>query len=317
MTSFRWLTPADGEDDHGPSARLQGKDSHMERIGAMYLLRLRIPGWQTAGAGQFAMLQAGVSNCFLPRAFSIHEEQPPAPGDPEQAYEVGFLMAPVGPGTEELSELQVGDAAGVLGPLGTGFDLEELSGGNRLVVVAGGVGAAPFPLLLERLAGAQPRPREILLLLGFRDGVQAEAVHVFSESVTRLRRLGIPTHVELISEAGDTGRSGLVTELLREELGAGDRLVVCGAHAMCEAVWDVCLDFLERTGPVAEGPGTGVPAWFSLEAGMACGTGSCQGCVIEIADGSLAKVCRQGPVFSGAEAFGHRRHPCALPEKEG
>jgi|GEM_PF-798303 len=315
--TFRWLTPADGVDDYRPSARLQGKVSHSERIGSMYLLRLRIPGWQTAGAGQFAMLQAGASSCFLPRAFSIHEEMLPAPGDPEQAYEVGFLLAPVGPGTEELSELQVGDAAGVLGPLGTGFDLELLSGGSRLVVVAGGVGAAPFPLLLERLAAASPRPREILLLLGFRDGVQAEAVHVFSEPVTRLRRLGIPTHVELISEAGDTGRSGLVTELLREELSAGDRLVVCGAHAMCEAVWDVCLDFLEQTEPVAEGAGNAIPAWFSLEAGMACGTGSCQGCVIEIADGSLAKVCRQGPVFSGAEAFGHRRHPCALPEKEG
>lgn len=317
VTSLRWLTPAHGEEDYRPTALLHGKVSHVERIGSMYLLRLRLPGWHPAAAGQFAMLQAVDSSCFLPRAFSVHEELAPSPGEPDQAYEVGFLLAPVGPGTEELSELQIGDAAAVLGPLGTGFDLQELAGGERLVIVAGGVGAAPFPLLLERLAEFEPRPREVLLLLGFRDGMQAEALHVFSEPVTRLRRLGVPTHVELISEAGDTGRSGLVTDLLREQLKPGDRLVACGAHAMCEAVWDVLLEILGEGEGEAIISAQSMPAWFSLEAGMACGTGSCQGCVIELADGSLAKVCRQGPVFSGAEAFGHRRHPCTLAEEEG
>jgi len=82
-----------------------------------------------------------------------------------------------------------------------------------------------------------------------------------------------------------------VTDLLAAELQAGDLVVVCGAHAMCAAVWEVCTAV------------EGARPWFSLEAGMACGVGSCQGCVIALADGTLAKVCRRGPVFAGDEVF--------------
>ena len=41
-----------------------------------------------------------------------------------------------------------------------------------------------------------------------------------------------------------------------------------------------------------------VRAWFSLETSMACGVGSCHGCVITLADGSMARVCHDGPVFA-------------------
>jgi dihydroorotate dehydrogenase electron transfer subunit len=61
---------------------------------------------------------------------------------------------------------------------------------------------------------------------------------------------------------------------------------------MSAAVWQVCGKVPETT------------AWFSLEAGMACGVGSCHGCAVTLADGSTARVCRDGPVFSGAAVFG-------------
>jgi dihydroorotate dehydrogenase electron transfer subunit len=229
----------------------------------------------------------------------------------------------VGPGTEELSELDVGGRVSVLGPLGRGFEeaLYVLGADGapsprdetrRLLVVAGGVGAAPFAFLLEELArrgredSQTPRdsPAEVVVLLGFRDDIQAEVIHLFREPADLLKRAGVAVRLEAIAEDGSLGRSGLVTTLLREELRPADRVVVCGAHAMCESVWDLCLDVGR------------VEAWFSLEAGMACGIGSCQGCVLPMADGSLVKVCRQGPVFSGEEAFGEQRHPCALPAEE-
>jgi hypothetical protein len=47
-----------------------------------------------------------------------------------------------------------------------------------------------------------------------------------------------------------------------------------------------------------------VTAWFSLEAGMACGVGSCHGCVMTLADGTLSRVCHEGPVFAGEVVFG-------------
>jgi dihydroorotate dehydrogenase electron transfer subunit len=46
-----------------------------------------------------------------------------------------------------------------------------------------------------------------------------------------------------------------------------------------------------------------VKVWFSLEAGMACGVGSCHGCVVPLIDGSKARVCREGPVFTGDTLF--------------
>ena len=37
---------------------------------------------------------------------------------------------------------------------------------------------------------------------------------------------------------------------------------------------------------------------------MACGVGSCHGCVIPLADGRLDRVCYEGPVFTGEALFG-------------
>jgi dihydroorotate dehydrogenase electron transfer subunit len=79
---------------------------------------------------------------------------------------------------------------------------------------------------------------------------------------------------------------------LARRLLAGDRLAVCGPGAMASAVWELCRHTV------------GVHAWFSLEANMACGVGSCHGCVLQLADGSYARVCHEGPVFSGREIFG-------------
>jgi dihydroorotate dehydrogenase electron transfer subunit len=61
---------------------------------------------------------------------------------------------------------------------------------------------------------------------------------------------------------------------------------------MMDAVWRVCSN-------------SGVEAaWFSLETGMACGVGSCHGCAVTLADGSVALVCHDGPVFTGDAIYG-------------
>jgi dihydroorotate dehydrogenase electron transfer subunit len=97
---------------------------------------------------------------------------------------------------------------------------------------------------------------------------------------------------DVVTEDGSLGRAEKVTATLQRELRPGDGLAVCGPWAMCEAVARVC-------GTVPD-----VEAWFSLEAGMACGVGSCHGCVIPLADGTAARVCREGPVFAMQTIFG-------------
>jgi dihydroorotate dehydrogenase electron transfer subunit len=259
----------------------------------MYVVRLHVPGWRAGRAGQFALLQREPSAVFLPRAFSLHGQTPD---------EVSFLISPIGPGTEELAQVRAGDIVWVLGPLGHGFPLDCIAPASRgrLVIVAGGAGVAPFPLLIESLATLDAIPPPTVVLLGFRDAIQAECLETFTAPVAALRARGGDVRLEVICEDGSLGRVGMVTDLLADEQRWGDVVAACGAHAMCEAVWQICRQ-------------RACPAWFSLEAGMACGVGSCQGCVTPMADGSLARVCREGPVFAGEVAFGGRAHPSAAP----
>jgi dihydroorotate dehydrogenase electron transfer subunit len=258
-----------------------------EVLGSLGWLTLQVPRWPGAVPGQFALLQAEDSRCFLGRPLSIAQQE---------SETVSFLIASVGAGTSELCGLRVGERIWVLGPLGNGFDLEAFgSGPGRTVVVAGGVGAAPFPLLLDRVGAriserSARTPRceapEVLVLLGFRDASQAAGAQPVVRSASTLERSGVRCRTEIVTEDGSLGRAEKVTDALRREIRPDDRLAVCGPWAMTEAVTRICS-------PVA-----GVRAWFSLETGMACGVGSCHGCIVPLADGTNARVCREGPVFS-------------------
>lgn len=287
-------------------------------FGSMVRLTLAVPGWAGARPGQFAMLRPEGSVRFLPRAFSVHDE--PAVHSSASEPLVSFLVSPIGPGTRELARLRLGDPVAVVGPLGRGFDLAEIvaqagpptgppsgAGGSddapRLLLVGGGVGVAPFILPMRVAARLHVKgsavPLELVLLFGFRDASQAAVLDPFEAAAAELAGPGLRVEIHAICEDGSLGRAGLVTTLLEEELRPRDRVLCCGAHAMCEAVWGLCL-------------GRGVrAAWFSLEAGMACGVGSCQGCVIPAVDGRLVRVCREGPVFHGEEMFGDAVRACA------
>ncbi|MBN1319218.1 MAG: hypothetical protein JXA87_00110 [Thermoleophilia bacterium] len=280
--------------------RMLGSVLAGEPLGVMTRLDVEIPGWRSAEPGQFALLQAEPSACFLARAISVADEA---------GERVSFLVAPVGEGTRELCALAEGDLVWVLGPLGRGFDVDALvDSPGRAVIVAGGVGVAPFPLLLARMAERYqalfPQPEgqepgsmealgpEVLVLLGFRDAVQAEASTPLREVAARMGEAGLRCRVEVATEDGSRGPAEKVTDLLGRHLRSGDRVAVCGPSAMAEAVWAICASVPD------------VETWFSLEASMACGVGSCHGCLITLADGSDARVCKDGPVFSGEAVFG-------------
>src|SRR5687767_11872776 len=84
---------------------------------------------------------------YLRRAYSVADADP-ATG------EVEFLVRTIGPGTAALEDLAEGSSASLLGPLGNGFSLADLPAAARVAVVAGGIGAAPFPLLFRALRSA-------------------------------------------------------------------------------------------------------------------------------------------------------------------
>src|SRR5262249_20711480 len=117
----------------------------VEAVGAYTLVRVERGSIEPGIPGQFFMLAA--PGRLLPRPFSLCT----APKG-----ELGFLVDPVGPGTQALAELESGDRIAVFGPLGNGFRLDV----PRPLLVGGGIGIAPFPYLSEALE----RPPTILRL---------------------------------------------------------------------------------------------------------------------------------------------------------
>ncbi len=222
--------------------------------------------------GQFYMLAAAQrwgggadERPYLPRAFSYARTR-----RAERGAELEFLLEGIGPGTERLGSLQVGEELALVGPLGVGFRPPEP--GTRPLLVGGGIGTAPLLCLADELDS----PR---VLLGFRSGAHAEAARLFERP-------------SLATDDGSVGRRALVTQLLTETLqgdylhaegGSATTIYACGPPPMLEAVRAICA-------------GRGVPAQLALESGMACGFGACFGCVVPTRDG-YKRLCVDGPVL--------------------
>ena len=165
-----------------------------EPVGAYTLLRLERGGLEPGIPGQFFMLE--VPGRVLPRPMSLCQ----APAD-----ELSFLMEPIGPGTRALCALEPGSAIHVFGPLGNGFDLDVA----RPLLVAGGIGIAPMPYVLDALGGDAPA------ILGFRSDRHAAAA------------------ASLLPGAEVVVEPGFVTELLPDE---PHDVLACGPEPMLEAV---------------------------------------------------------------------------------
>jgi len=238
--------------------------------------------------GQFYMLAAERhweergGRPFLPRALSVAE----ADGN-----RLDFLVEGVGPGTDRLCELEVGEGVWVNGPLGNSFttpsELHQLldpAGGEvdavrpaGAILVGGGIGIAPLAILRRSFAERNIPTR---VLLGFRD----------EEHSGGLEELFSCCEVRLASDDGHRGHRGYVTDLLATMLEGDDArsaaVYACGPPPMLDAVAELCLSHA-------------VPCELAMEAPMACGYGACFGCAVRLGR-RLTRLCVEGPVVEGA-----------------
>ncbi|MGH9365498.1 MAG: dihydroorotate dehydrogenase electron transfer subunit [Thermoanaerobaculia bacterium] len=220
--------------------------------------------------GQFVMLEVPERvRPYLRRAYSVADVD-------ALRGEVEFLVKTVGPGTAALENLPEGAETRLLGPLGNAFSIEDLPRGARVAVVAGGIGAAPFPLLFRAFAAAR--------IMGdfFFGGRNAR------ELAVRDRFAGIVGgETVLASDDGSMGDRGFVTDAFARHADQGRnyaRLYACGPMPMFAAL-----------APIAAA--RKLKAQFSTEAAMGCGFGACLGCVIPGTDKPFIVSCTEGPIL--------------------
>lgn len=209
-------------------------------------------------AGQFINIE--LDEFYLRRPISICDVD---------GESITIIYKVVGEGTEKMSTLPVGKTLDILTGLGNGF--EERIGGERPLLIAGGVGTPPMYYLCKKLIELNSKP---IVVLGFRTKEE-----IFYEE--EFKKLGAEVHIA--TEDGSYGTKGFVTEIIKT-LDNYTYYYTCGPKNMLKAVYDI-----------TKGDGE-----LSFEERMGCGFGACMGCTCKTKNGSK-RICRNGPVLKKEE----------------
>jgi dihydroorotate dehydrogenase electron transfer subunit len=212
--------------------------------------------------GQFYML--GVAEHYDPllkRPFCMFDSE---------SQEISFLVRSVGKGTTLLNMKLAGSEIDVIGPLGVSYPLVN----NSPLIIAGGMGIASVFSLVKRLSG------KAKLLYGAGSKEQLVMVEVI--------KTFIPDAV-IVTDDGSAGKKGTVTDYLDEMVRSMEDVSIysCGPEAMLKIISRYCVE-------------KNMDCYISLEQNMACGIGSCLGCVVKT-KGGYKRVCKEGPVFHAKE----------------
>jgi dihydroorotate dehydrogenase electron transfer subunit len=233
----------------------------------IYLLKIHCSEIaNTIKPGQFVNLRVSESIYpLLRRPFSVCDVE----GD---FFYIMFNV--LGEGTKTLANKHYRDDLDILGPLGNGFNYQGEY--DTAVIVAGGLGSAPFPYLIRKIGNT----KRILSFAGGRSSGNV-ITHGMNNILTA-------------TDDGSLGFKGNVVELLNENLellkSKSIKVFGCGPNEMLRALSRFCIknDF---------------NCEISTECAMACGFGICQGCPIESTKDKdkYLLVCKDGPVFNAKD----------------
>lgn len=205
---------------------------------------------------------------FFRRPFSVYRAK---------KYVEVFYEA-VGPGTKMLADKKKGDTIDVLGPVGTPFNMPP-KGTRQVVMIAGGIGVAPFLILsdaLRRERGPAFPAMELILLYGGRTKGHVYKMKEFKDNKCR---------VFIATDDGSVGVKGRVSKLFTK-INTDPKstyIYTCGPNAMMASVQAFARKH-KLQGQAA------------CEEVMACALGACLGCSIKTTDG-YKTVCCDGPAF--------------------
>ena len=226
--------------------------------------------------GQFAMLSlAEGSPTLIPRPFSVYQYL--------GGKRYSFLVQKFGAGTACLVEAPIGTLLRCTLPLGNGFQVAEKN--SEVVMVAGGVGSAPFLLYAQQRCFLGASENTFMFYGGRTSG------HLFDSKT--FDEIGIP--ICYATDDGSVGYSGNVLDCLKQ--GLKDNVIskkalflACGPEGMLHAFAKWALE-------------EGLNAFLSLETYMGCGYGVCNACPVSTSSKGrysnwpYVKTCTDGPVF--------------------
>jgi dihydroorotate dehydrogenase electron transfer subunit len=227
--------------------------------GAVELVLHHPPSAAAVNPGQFFQLAVSAPHTILRRPYSA------AWSDPASGR-IGFIFNVVGAGSAWLSVRHEGHEVDLLGPLGRGF---ELDGERPAVCIAGGLGVAVFPGVVQALVA---RGRKVTMLLGARTAAQLLPAERFPGA-----------EVRMATDHGSEGHQGSVVDLMADL--SSSEIFACGPTPMLQAA----IDAARRQ----EVPLSSIQV--ALETPMGCGIGTCLGCAAPRRDGGYLLTCQDGP----------------------
>lgn len=237
---------------------------------------------ESIAPGQFVHMKIpGMGEHILRRPFSVYAAN-------ADKGEIEILYQVVGFGTEHMTGLAPNEVCELIGPVGHGWTPGEDA--HRVLLVGGGVGAAPLFMLFEQLC-SEGREVDVVLGAQTKDALVCRkryaAVLVDSPACAS-------NEPACATDDGTFGRAGFCTSLVKEALDAAasagrpyDYVAVCGPEPLMKIVAGMAED-------------AGVFCQISMEKRMACGVGACLSCVVETVSGKK-RSCVDGPVFNASE----------------
>ena len=194
---------------------------------------------------------------------------------------VTIVFQCMGAATHMMAGLKEGDAfQDFVGPLGCPSELvketPEALRKKKILFVAGGVGAAPVYPQVKWL---------------HENGVNADVI-VGSKTkellILEKEMEAVAGNLYITTDDGSYGRSGMVTQTIKELVAEGKQYDVCIAIGPMIMMKFVCLLTKEL----------GIPTVVSMNPIMVDGTGMCGACRVTV-DGKVKFACVDGPEFDG------------------
>ena len=214
-------------------------------------------------------------------------EAPISISSPPGSTSFELVVRAVGDVTKKLHAMSPGDKIGIRGPLGHGFDVDELEGKN-LLFIAGGLGIVPMRSLFNYVVENRNDFNEVTVLYGCKEPNELlfrEEIRQWYQRDDIVKKLAVNKVPEGQQWNGDIG---VITTLIPKVKfnPKNTTAIVVGPPIMYRYV----LRELKNIGMPDEN------ILLSLERKMKCGVGKCGHCQI-----NGVYVCREGPVYRYSE----------------